>query len=851
MSQPSHRLQTVAASRSGIWKGHRLGLPLAACSLCFALATLIIAYFDLVAPSEQRSLATQGWAEPTREVRASTGSVMLSIDDAETEQRGFLLTGDPGYLEPYEQSVKRVWQQFSELQTLTADNPGQQSRLQVLHRQLEDKLAELATTIDLARGGDLKGALDVVRGGQGKVLMDAVRDTVAGMDAEEERLLQQRFPDNRVSLLGSRDVVRVLMLFGFGGTLIGGIATVWVIRAASARFTTATAERLWLLDMLDLAPVMMRDIDGTIRFWSEGCHRLFGWTAEQAVGRLAHELLRTTYPVPRDEINAALLRDGEWIGELRSHRQDGAELIVLARKVLGETVDGRGLGVMETVSDVSKLRAFEADLRASEARLSLLIENAPAAIAMFDRDMRYLAVSRRFLLDYALGEEATAMLIGRSHYEVFPDMLERWQAIHRRVLAGERLASEAEAFPRRDGRITWVRWEMVPWWQADGTIGGALLVSEDMTARIAAAAAMRENEARLRLVQHVGGIAYLDRLLAEDRATISEEFTRLFNLQPEQTSVTLAEAVAIVHPEDRDWFAATLRQTIPNGDKLAGEIRICPADGELRRISMQTEVFAGPDGQPYRVVAALRDITEMVTAREALAAQRDELERSNADLEEFAYAISHDLKAPLRGIGHLTQWIHEDISGTASPQTIDNLALLQGRVLRMQNLLDGLLEYSRVGRTDNTVEDVPISEMIGEIVALQAIEPAFEVSYDGGIAVLRTHRVGLQVVLHNLIGNAVKHHDRPKGRVMISSRMVDGGAEFRVSDDGPGIEERFHSRIFGLFQTLQSRDEREASGIGLAIVKRRVEAHGGRIWIESAPPVRGTTFVFTWQPASA
>jgi signal transduction histidine kinase len=112
---------------------------------------------------------------------------------------------------------------------------------------------------------------------------------------------------------------------------------------------------------------------------------------------------------------------------------------------------------------------------------------------------------------------------------------------------------------------------------------------------------------------------------------------------------------------------------------------------------------------------------------------------------------------------------------------------------------------------------------------------------------IRSHRASILVVLQNLIGNAIKHHDRAEGRVTVSMRRVDGVVEFRVSDDGPGIAPRFHDRIFVIFQTLASRDDVESSGIGLAIVKKRVEGHGGRIWVESAPPARGTTFVFTWK----
>jgi signal transduction histidine kinase len=161
------------------------------------------------------------------------------------------------------------------------------------------------------------------------------------------------------------------------------------------------------------------------------------------------------------------------------------------------------------------------------------------------------------------------------------------------------------------------------------------------------------------------------------------------------------------------------------------------------------------------------------------------------------------------------------------------------------------MDYSRVGQIEKAIEDVAVADVVSNIVAMQAPPPGFAITYEGEEPTLRTHPVALQVVLANLISNSLKHHDRDQGCITVRTRRVDGLAEFRVSDDGPGIPEQFHRRIFEIFQTLQSRDDRESSGIGLAIVKRKVESHGGRIWIESAPPARGTSFVFTWQEAAA
>jgi PAS domain S-box-containing protein len=262
------------------------------------------------------------------------------------------------------------------------------------------------------------------------------------------------------------------------------------------------------------------------------------------------------------------------------------------------------------------------------------------------------------------------------------------------------------------------------------------------------------------------------------------------------------------------------------------------------------EIGLGPidlDGEPM-MLASIIDVSARHESERQQEQKQRELERCHADFEEFVHAASHDLNAPLRAIGNLAQWIGEDIAATATPDTIDNLRLLQARVARLQMLLDGLLNYARIGhRTLAAPEDVDIAEMVRDIVVNLAPPPGFVVACEGSMPVIRTDRAPLRVVLENLIGNGLKHHDRSEGRITVAMRLVDGVAEFRVGDDGPGISPRFHERIFVIFQTLTSRDEVEASGAGLAIVKKIVQNHGGRIRVESDPPTRGSSFVFTWQ----
>jgi signal transduction histidine kinase len=162
-------------------------------------------------------------------------------------------------------------------------------------------------------------------------------------------------------------------------------------------------------------------------------------------------------------------------------------------------------------------------------------------------------------------------------------------------------------------------------------------------------------------------------------------------------------------------------------------------------------------------------------------------------------------------------------------------------------LLDSLLQYSRVGRSGGTAEDVDIAVLVGEIAEYSPPPSGFTVAFRGESPTIRTNKAPLEQVLRNLIANGSKHNDAATGYVVVSARDLGDTIEIRVEDDGPGIPAAFHARIFQMFQTLKSRDEVEGSGMGLAIVKKSVEGQGGTITVESAPPHRGTAFVFTWK----
>lgn len=224
----------------------------------------------------------------------------------------------------------------------------------------------------------------------------------------------------------------------------------------------------------------------------------------------------------------------------------------------------------------------------------------------------------------------------------------------------------------------------------------------------------------------------------------------------------------------------------------------------------------------------------------------NKLQRSNEDLKSFTFIASHDLKAPLRGIDNLVSWIVEDDENSLSDESIRNADRLRIRVKRLENLLEGLLEYSRLGRIE--IEETPVDtgSLCQEIVEYLAPPKGFVINISDALPTLSTSKPALQAVFNNLISNAIRHHDMDSGEINVSSEDLGREIRFSVSDDGPGIDPLHHQRIFVAFQTLSPRSKIDTSGIGLSLVARTVAAAGGTINVYSEEGQRGTTMSFTW-----
>jgi signal transduction histidine kinase len=335
------------------------------------------------------------------------------------------------------------------------------------------------------------------------------------------------------------------------------------------------------------------------------------------------------------------------------------------------------------------------------------------------------------------------------------------------------------------------------------------------------------------------------------RDHIVDTVNRLFQQALDQRDITgLSLREAFPHwPEER---LAALDRAYDSGEpvtfKEITDTVTTAAGDEQRFFTVVVQPLKNDADVVYGLLRHAVDVTDQVRAQQEQADLALALERSNRELDSFAYAASHDLRAPLRGIGNLAQWIEEDLlaNGQLKGDTREMLDLMRLRMHRMEGLIEGLLQYSRAGRTHQEPELVDVGHLVQEVVDLLSPPERATIRIATDLPTMRTERLLLQQVFMNLIGNAIKHANRDDPSVTIDARRVGPFYEFSVRDNGPGIAPDFHERIWGIFQTLESRDRVEGAGIGLALVKKIVESQKGRAWVESAPGL-GATFRFLWR----
>jgi PAS domain S-box-containing protein len=458
----------------------------------------------------------------------------------------------------------------------------------------------------------------------------------------------------------------------------------------------------WLASIVEFSDdaIVSKNLDGIITSWNKGAERLFGYLAAEVIGKPVTILI----PSERLHEEAAIIdriRRGDRVDHYETIRQrkDGSAIDVSLTISPMRDAAGRVVGASKIARDITESKRTASQLAEREAQLALFVDHAPAAIAMFDDKMHYLAVSRRFLSDYEL--EDPSDIIGRSQYEVFPDMPPRWREFHVRVLAGEELAEEEDFLPRQNGRIDWVRWSMKPWRTVSGRIGGAMLFAEVVTEQVEARRALAESEARFRAMFENAAVGIAHAAPDGRWLRVNQALCRIVGQPADELLTKTLED--ITHPDD---LAAEVAQVeLAREGKIDSYVvdkRYPRKDGAIVWVRKTVACVRKDDGSIDYFVSVMEDISAHKHAEELLRRQADLLDQSHDAI--FTWKIGGGITYWSRGAEALYGYTPEQAIGHSSHELLRTrspipIPELEAQIAREGSWQGELTHTTRDGRT--------------------------------------------------------------------------------------------------------------------------------------------------------
>ncbi|RAU23897.1 hypothetical protein CU669_02150 [Paramagnetospirillum kuznetsovii] len=505
--------------------------------------------------------------------------------------------------------------------------------------------------------------------------------------------------------------------------------------------------------------------------------------------------------------------------------------------------------IATTVSEViiRQMRRIH-DLDAEVERFSQALNLSSTTLYHQDRDLRYIWVHNPHI-------GFATKVVGLTDPDLYPsELAEVLVAIKRRVMAsgeGERVALPSR---RDDSDAEWFDLSVEPLRGGDGQIAGVSCAAVKITQYIRTEAALRRSEALLREVQQIAHLGHYVYDFAQDRWESSPTLDSILGIGPDFVRDSAHGFLLAAPGTEAETKGLLERLATGVVDHFDMNFRIRRHDdGAERWVASIGHVECDPVGRPQRLIGSIHDVHDRIEAEQRLRDTHRELERSNAELKQFAYVASHDLRQPLRTITSFLGLLVRKLGPQVDGEVREFVDFVQAAARRMDRLIVDLLEYSKVGHDRVPPGPVNLEEVVGE--CLHALEAARAES-GGGIAivnflpVVKGYRGELVRLFQNLIGNALKYRD-PERRLDVEigcARNADAW-EVSISDNGIGIAAADYDRAFGVFQRLTGSDGYEGTGIGLSICKKIVEHHGGQIWIESEVGV-GSRFRFTLPPVT-
>jgi PAS domain S-box-containing protein len=478
-----------------------------------------------------------------------------------------------------------------------------------------------------------------------------------------------------------------------------------------------------------------------------------------------------------------------------------------------------------------------------------IINALPGIFYLFDSNGKFLRWNKNFETVSGYSSEEISMMTPDQFFEGE----EKKYIIERIKKVFENGTSDAEAhFVSKNGTRS-------PYYFS----GSSAVVNEkpcligmgiDISERKKAEELVLKINAQLHTAHEIAQLGYWENDVVNNKGYWSDEMYKICDIPFDEEIIPRETFAKIVHPDDKNTHRDGFAFSLENKPLKTSEIRILCKDGSVRHVLILSATVVDKDGKVTTIVGTMQDITKLkenertlIELNQKINKRVEELAISNAELEQFAYIASHDLQEPLRMVtGFLTQ-LEKKYQDQLDDKAQQYIHFATDGAIRMRKIILDLLEYSRVGKKDYEFEEIDMNELVQETVHFRQaiIEEAGAVVHCENLPVIYGSKTPIHQVLHNLISNALKYHKNDtKPVITISSEDSLTHWKFSVSDNGIGIDSMFFDKIFVLFQRLHNKDEFSGTGIGLAICKKIVEYHQGKIWVESELG-NGSTFYFT------
>jgi PAS domain S-box-containing protein len=598
------------------------------------------------------------------------------------------------------------------------------------------------------------------------------------------------------------------------------------------------------------------DPGGMVTFANEAAASLLGPATEDLIGRPHTEVLRHVDKGGEDEETSPVdrvlrLERTRRVGNVHLRRDDGTSFPV--EYVVSPLREGGKTGAVVVFRDISERLEAERVLRESEARHRIVLTTLDAGVVMVGRDGQILMsnpVVRKMLgfeedHSFNLFDPNRVILKEDGSYYATEELPE-----YRVLETGEPQHQAVKGVRLPTGEIRWFSVNARPVPGDDDRPVAAVVSFTDITEQREAEQELRDSEEQLRMAQqiaHLGGW-YWD--VVADEITWSEELFRIYGVGPDTFQPTLSGLLEKVHTQDRERLQHAVEQAMQTQEPYEVIHRVVRPSGEIRVLLARGEIITDGAGQVVAMQGTAQDITDQQQARDALQRYANELEERNTELEQFAYVASHDLQEPLRMISSFLQLLERRYGEHLDETAKEYIRFAVDGAKRMQRLIQDLLVYSRVGTRGKAFQRVDLGVIVEEVLADlgTAIDESGANVKVGELPNLQADPTQMRQLFQNIIGNALKFRSERPPEIQVSAERIreNGSPVWRVAvqDNGIGIAPEHAERIFQIFQRLHTREEYEGTGIGLAICRKIIERHGGRIWLDSHPD-RGSTFYFT------